>query len=178
MGYWEVPSDQCLYLVPGRLGQAPELAGSGRSIPHNLVSRVLFGRNGSYLGLKYRDLSGVKAIGIDEIQWRRGQRHLTLVYQIDAGCRRLLWIGNKRSVKTLLGFFHWLGKNRTANLRYICSDMCKPYLKVIAKKAGNTIHILDRFHIMAHLGKAIDEVRAKEVKELKDLGGPQALDRS
>ena len=33
-------------------------------------------------------------------------------------------------------------------LRFICSDMWKPYLKVIAKKAGQAVHVLDRFHIM------------------------------
>jgi len=48
--------------------------------------------------------------------------------------------------------------------------MWKPYLKVIAKKAGDAIHVLDRFHIMAHLNKAIDEVRATEARELKAKG--------
>ena len=38
------------------------------------------------------NLSAIKAIGIDEIQWQRGHKYLTLVYQIDSGCRRLLWI--------------------------------------------------------------------------------------
>ena len=104
--------------------------------------------------------------------------YLTLVYQIDEGCRRLLWVGDKRRVKTLLRFFRWFGKERTANLRYICSDMWRPYLKVIAKKAGNAINILDRFHIMAHLGKAIDEVRAQEVRELKEKGQEPVLTKS
>ena len=76
-------------------------------------------------GLEHRVLSGIEAIGIDEIQWQRGHHYLTLVYQIDAGCRRLLWIGDKRQVKTLLRFFRRFGKERTANLRYICSDMWK-----------------------------------------------------
>ncbi len=44
-------------------------------------------------GLIHRDLSGVQAIGVDEIQWQRGHHYLTLVYQIDARCKRLLWIG-------------------------------------------------------------------------------------
>ena len=48
--------------------------------------------------------------------------------------------------------------------------MWNPYLKVITKKAGHAIHILDRFHIMAHLSKAIDEVRAQEARELKEKG--------
>jgi transposase len=46
-----------------------------------------------------------------------------------------------------LRFFRWFGKERTAALTFICSDMWKPYLKVVAKKAGHALHILDRFHI-------------------------------
>ncbi len=129
-------------------------------------------------GKAHRDLSGIGAIGIDEIQWQRGHKYLTLVYQIDVDCRRLLWIGKKRKVKTLLGFFRWFGKERTRELDYICSDMWKPYLRVIAKKAGHAIHILDRFHIMANLSKAIDKVRAQEVKELKDKGYEPVLTKS
>ncbi|PLY11895.1 MAG: ISL3 family transposase [Sedimenticola sp.] len=129
-------------------------------------------------GLAHQDLSGTKAIGIDEIQWQRGHKYLTLVYQIDASCKRLLWVGNQRKVKTLLRFFRWFGKERTAQLGYVCSDMWKPYLKVIAKKAGGALHILDRFHIMAHLSKAIDEVRAGEAKELKEKGYAPVLTKS
>ncbi len=48
--------------------------------------------------------------------------------------------------------------------------MWQPYLKVVAKKASEAIHVLDRFHIMAKMNKAIDEVRAKEARELKAKG--------
>ncbi|MCG7941363.1 MAG: ISL3 family transposase [Candidatus Thiodiazotropha lotti] len=129
-------------------------------------------------GRAHQDLSGIEAIGIDEIQWQRGHRYLTLVYQIDASCRRLLWVGRRRKEKTLLRFFRWFGEERTEELRYVCSDMWKPYLKVIAKKAGQAIHILDRFHIMAHLSKAIDEVRAGETKDLKEKGYEPVLTKS
>ena len=63
-------------------------------------------------------------------------------------------------------------------LRFICSDMWKPYLKVIAKKAGNALSILDRFHIMSHLSKAIDEVRAQEARELKGQGYEPVLTKT
>ncbi len=66
--------------------------------------------------------------------------------------------------------FRWFGKERSAALRFICSDMWQPYLKVVAKKASEAIHVLDRFHIMAKMNKAIDEVRAKEARELKAKG--------
>ena len=59
-------------------------------------------------GLVARWMAGlgeVRAIGVDEIQWQRGHRYLTLVYPIDDGCRRLLWIGCDRTEKSLHGFF-------------------------------------------------------------------------
>ncbi len=56
--------------------------------------------------------------------------------------------------------------------------MWRPYLKVIAKKAGHAIHVLDRFHIMAHFSKALNEVRAGEVNELTAKGYEAVLAKS
>lgn len=56
--------------------------------------------------------------------------------------------------------------------------MWKPYLKVIAKKAGQAIHVLDRFHVMSHMNKAIDEVRAQEARALKAKGHEPLLKHS
>jgi transposase len=129
-------------------------------------------------GRAHQDLRGVQAIGIDEIAWKKGHQYLTLVYQIDPHCKRLLWVGRSRKTKTLLGFFRWFGAERSRALKAICSDMWKPYLKVIAKKAAQAVHVLDRFHIMAHFSKALDEVRAKEVKELKAKGQEPVLTKT
>jgi transposase len=129
-------------------------------------------------GLEHRNLSGVKAIGVDEIAWRKGHHYLTLVYQIDTGSTRLLWVGKERTVKTLLRFFRFFGKERSQELKYVCSDMWQPYLKVIAKKAGQALHILDRFHIVAKLNKAIDEVRAGEHRQLQKDGYEPVLKHS
>ena len=129
-------------------------------------------------GLAHRNLTGITAIGIDELARRRGHRYVTLVYQLDPGCRRLLWMGRDRKTRTLLGFFRWLGRERTATLRFVCSDMWKPYLRVAAKKAGHAVHVLDRFHIMVHLNKAIDEVRAQEARALKAQGWAPILTRT
>lgn len=121
-------------------------------------------------GREHMDLEGVTAIGVDEIAYKRGHKYFTVIYQLDAGSRRLLWVGIDRKVKTLLRFFRWFGKSRTAGLRFVCSDMWQPYLKVIAKKATQAVHILDRFHVVANMNKAIDKVRAAEAKKLKAEG--------
>jgi transposase len=129
-------------------------------------------------GREHMTMDGVTAIGIDEIAWQRGHHYLTLVYQIDPHCKRLLWIGEHRTLKTLLRFFRWFGKERSRGLEYICSDMWKPYLKVIAKKAGDAVHVLDRFHIMTYFSKAIDEVRAGEARALKAKGHEPVLTKT
>ncbi len=121
-------------------------------------------------GLAHRDLDGIEAIGVDEIHWHKGQSYLTLVYQIDSTCKRLLWVGEERTVKTLLRFFRQFGKQRSAALKYVCSDMWQPYLKVMAKKAAQACHVLDRFHIAANMNKAINQVRAAEARELQRKG--------
>jgi len=129
-------------------------------------------------GLTHRELEGIEAIGVDEVQWQKGHKYLTLVYQIDSGSKRLLWIGKDRTAKTFLRFFRMLGKERSRRLKFVCSDMWKPYLKVIAKKAAQAIHVLDRFHIMQKMNKAIDEVRASEARQMKADGYEPILKHS
>lgn len=121
-------------------------------------------------GLEHRDLGSVTAIGVDEVQWHHGQNYLTVVYQINHACKRLLWVGQERTEDTLNGFFTLFGEKRSSALKFICSDMWQPYLNVIADKAKKALHVLDRYHIVAKMNKALDEVRAAEAKELKAKG--------
>lgn len=129
-------------------------------------------------GLKHRDISGVESIGVDEILWQRGHRYLTVVYQIDAQCRRLLWVGTDRKRETLEAFFDYMGASFTAALRFVCSDMWKPYLDVVRERAGHAVHVLDRYHIVAKLNQAIDEVRAAEARRMKADGYEPLLKHS
>jgi transposase len=119
-------------------------------------------------GLVHRKLSDVVAIGVDEIQWRRGHKYLTLVYQIDARVRRLLWVGQERTAASLKGFFQLLGDEILPTLRYVCSDMWQAYIKAIRVWAPDSVHVLDRYHIMARMNKALDQVRAGEARRMKE----------
>ena len=57
-------------------------------------------------GLEHRSLGPIRAIGVDEIQYAKGHKYLTLVYQIEQDCTRLLWIGKDRTVASFEQFFH------------------------------------------------------------------------
>lgn len=128
-------------------------------------------------GLALRNLNGVESIGVDEIHWGHGMRadnFLTVIYQIDEGRRRLLWVGRRRTEATLRRGLKALGPGFASTLRFVCSDMWKPYLNVIAAKAPQALHVLDRFHITSHLNQAVDAVRRAEAGRLRSQGGGAA----
>jgi transposase len=115
-------------------------------------------------------MDGITAIGVDEVLWKRGYKYLTVVYEISRQRCRLLWVGENREEASLQEFFTWLGEQRSAAVGYVCSDMWRPYLNVIARCIPQALHVLDRFHNVAKLSKAVDEVRAKEAKCLQAAG--------
>ncbi len=112
-------------------------------------------------GLAHRDLSQVTAVGIDEVAWQRGHTYMTLLYDIGSGSKRLLAVAEHRTEASLRSCLDGLGQEFCPRVKFVCSDMWQPYLKVIGERLGGAIHVLDRFHIMKQFGKALDEIRAE-----------------
>ena len=107
-----------------------------------------------------------------------GSSLLDIGLQIDAGCKRLLWIGQERTEQAFREFFTLFGSQILPTLRFVCSDLWQPYLSVIAEQASAAVHVLDRFHIIKQLGKAIDEIRADESRRLRQDGYEPVLKHS
>lgn len=152
-----------------------EVAGLFRTTWRNVFESV---KHAVSWGLEHRDLGGIEALGVDEIQWQRGHRYLTLVYQIEDGMKRLLWVAEARTEESLRGFFQALSDEVRQAIRFICSDMWQPYLNVIAEQVRQAVHVLDRFHIMKKMNEAIDEVRRDETRQLAKDGYEPVLKHS
>ena len=90
-------------------------------------------------------------------------RFITNVY--DLARKRLVWSGEGRTTDTLNAFFDFLGPEKTAALAGICCDMWQPYIDVIKDRAGQAVLVFDKFHIVSHLMKAVDQVRRDEIRE-------------
>ena len=129
-------------------------------------------------GLAHRQLGPIRAIGVDEIAYGKGHDYLTLVYQIEAGCTRLLWVGEKRTKAAFQKFFDLIGTEIAERIEFVCSDMWKPYLDLIKKNCTGALNILDRFHVVAKLNLAIDEIRAGEARQLIQDGYEPVLKKS
>lgn len=129
-------------------------------------------------GLAHREMGPLHAIGVDEIQYGRGHQYLTLVYQIDVGLTRLLWVGKERTTASFQRFFDLIGQELADGIAFVCSDMWKPYLRLIEQNCPNALNILDRFHVVATINKAIDEVRAGEARRMHQDGYEPVLKKT
>ena len=121
-------------------------------------------------GLAHRDLSGVTAIGIDEVHFGKGQKYLTVVYQLCGDVRRLLFITPRHDSAALSGILDEMGEEWCDGITHVCTDMWKAYRTVIEKRLLNAMHILDRFHIVKLLNEAVDQVRRQEGAKLRKQG--------
>ncbi|MEK7406331.1 MAG: transposase [Acidobacteriota bacterium] len=63
-------------------------------------------------------------------------------------------------------------------MEFVDSDMWQPYLDMIREKCSQALHILDRFHIVAKMNKALDDVRAAESRKMAQEGHEPPLKKS
>ena len=108
---------------------------------------------------------GPKAIGIDEISIRKGHTYRIVVSDLIR--RRPIWFGGEdRSEASMAMFYAGLGKQKSARIRLAVMDMWKPFRNATHAHAPQAAILFDKFHIVAHLGKALDTVRKSEYARL------------
>lgn len=109
--------------------------------------------------------AGPKAIGIDEISIRKGHRYRIVVSDLIR--KRPIWFGGKdRFEDSLDGFYEWLGEKKTGRIRLAVMDMWRAFEKSTVKNAPAAAILYDKFHVMRHLGEALDKVRKMEYRRL------------
>jgi transposase len=108
---------------------------------------------------------GPKAIGIDEISIRKGHTYRIVVS--DLVRHRAIWFGGEdRSQKSMAQFYESLGPKKTRGIRLAVMDMWKPFRNATVAHAPQAAILFDKFHIMSHLGEALDKVRKAEYARL------------
>jgi len=106
-----------------------------------------------------------EAIGIDEISVRKGHSYRIVVS--DLVRKRAIWFGGKdRSEASMAEFYDWLGPEKAGQIKLIVMDMWKPFRNVARQKAPQAAILFDKFHVMRHLGEALDKVRKAEYARL------------
>jgi transposase len=106
-----------------------------------------------------------RLIGLDEISIRRGHEYRIVVSDLER--RRLIWFGGKdRSEESLDEFYRFLGEKRAKKIRLVVMDMWQAFRNSTARNAPQAAILFDKFHIIKHLGEALDKVRKQEYGRL------------
>jgi transposase len=108
-----------------------------------------------------RRTPALRQMGVDEIHLGKQQKFLTVASNLDTG--EPLWFGRERKKETLDGFFQQeLSARQRQAIEAACVDMWEPYRQSIEQGAPRCSIVYDKFHIMQHANRAIDEVRRAE----------------
>ena len=106
-----------------------------------------------------------EVIGVDEVSIRKGHSYRIVVS--DLLRRRPIWFGGvDRSEESMDLFYQQLGTKKTKKIRLAVMDMWKAFRNSANTHAPQAAILFDKFHVMSHLGKALDEVRKSEYKRL------------
>ena len=115
---------------------------------------------------------GLRAIAIDEVKYKKGQRYLTIVSNHATG--RVIWAKKGRNKKVVESFFAGLGAERAALLEIVTCDGAAWTHDVVKVRAPNADICLDTFHVVSWATKALDEVRRDEWNRLRREGNADA----
>lgn len=110
---------------------------------------------------------GPNIIGIDEVSIRKGHTYRIVVSDLER--RRPIWFGGRdRSEESMDELFKWLGAKKSRRIRLAVMDMWKPFRNstLKAEHAPQACILFDKFHIVRHLGEALDKIRKSEYARL------------
>ena len=108
---------------------------------------------------------GPKVIGIDEISIRKRHTYRIVVSDLIRG--RPIWFGGQdRSEASMSEFYTWLGASKRRRIRLAVMDMWKPFRNATQAHAPQAAILFDKFHVLRHLGEALDKVRKREYARL------------
>lgn len=105
----------------------------------------------------------LRFIGIDEKSWRKGHSYVTVISDLERG--RVVWLGRGRSKETIDSFFEWLGEEACSRIEACVMDLAQAYERSARIHCRKATIIFDRYHAVALLLDALNQVRQQVVKD-------------
>ncbi len=121
-------------------------------------------------GLSRREALSPTRISVDETAYRKGHDYITVVTDQVKGT--VLHVADDRKTGSLAEFYALLSEDQKAGIESVCMDMWPAYIKATraALSDADSRIAFDRFHVAQYLGKAVDQVRKQEHRQLLGQG--------
>ena len=100
-------------------------------------------------------------LGADEIYRGKKQKFNTVLSDLVHG--EVIGLAKDRSEASLAGLLTTcLDARQRAAVDAICIDMHQPYMNAVAHELSKAAIVFDKFHVLQHASKALDDVRRQE----------------
>jgi transposase len=149
-------------LVSSSISKACDLLRLGWDAAHEIMRRAV------ERGLDRRQLEGLKHLGMDEKNFKRGQSYITLLTDLEQS--RVLDVVEERTEEAADQLWATLSPEQKAEVEAVAVDMWEPFMNSIGRHVPDADIVHDRYHVSAHLNQAVDKVRRAEHKELMAQG--------
>lgn len=128
-------------------------------------------------GLERRGPTELTRIGIDETSFKKRHEYVTVVNDLVGG--NVVWVADGHGREAIDGFYKSLPRSALAKIKAVAMDMWKPYIFSTAAHVPDAEFKIafDRFHVVKHLGDAVDRVRRVENRKLS-MSGDDRLKRT
>lgn len=107
----------------------------------------------------------LRAIGVDDLSYRKHHHYLTLV--TDHFGRRVVWGHEGRDAESLMAFFDMLGEQKCKEIEVVTMDMSGAFIKAVRHKLPHAQIVFDRFHVQQLASDALDETRRDTWRSMK-----------
>jgi transposase len=121
-------------------------------------------------------LDGLRAIGVDELSYRRHHKYITIITDHESG--KVVWAREGKSAATLDAFFADLGKERCQKLLAVTLDMSQAYIQSVQAHAPQAALVFDRFHVQRLAHDALDQVRRALVAKQRGTEQGRAIKKT
>ncbi len=121
-------------------------------------------------GLARRLSNAARYLGIDEHSYLKHFQFVTMV--VDLERQTVLHVADDRTAHTLASYFDGLSLDARLAIEAIVMDMWDPYRRTVRDYVpdGDRKIVFDRFHVMRHVIEAMDQVRRRENRGLRQHG--------
>ncbi len=146
----------------GNVKSAAGLLGLDWDSVHRIMERAV------ERGLERRELASLEYVGIDEKSFRRGQSYVSLLTDLTGS--RVLEVVEDRTEEATDGLWKDLSDEQKGQIEAVAIDMWPAFANSVKTNAEQAEIVHDRFHISKYLNEAVDKVRSKEHKTLRQAG--------
>ena len=121
--------------------------------------------------MSQQDLSSVCAIAVDETSWQKGHKYVSFVF--DYHTKKLIFGVEGKDHKVLENFAQHLEAHggKRENIRQVCCDMSKAFIKGIEENFPQAAITFDKFHVIKAVNEALEKIRRRETQENPILKG-------